>query len=434
MAIATVFQTAVGLGAALALTLAPGLVDLPRFVRIFATWVAAVVVIFLLSLVPARRGNEGRWTVYLVVVVYGSCVAWLLAGLGLANTPWFAIAPLVVLLVPIYWDLAAGRFALGFLLLVLGVVSFLELSGRIAYAPLMLERTLEAQRNFSWHLATYVFVYAVLAYVFMLVHFSVSVRESQQRRLEATHRELEAASRHKSEFLANMSHELRTPLNAVIGFSEVLQARMFGPLNEKQAEYVEDVLQSGRHLLSLINDILDLAKIEAGRVELQPSTFDLAGAIENAMLLTKERAVRRSVRLERHLGPDLGAIQADERKVKQVLVNLMSNAVKFTPEGGTITVSASRGPAAMTLAVEDTGIGIAPEDQALIFEEFRQVGNDYTRKQEGTGLGLALARRFVELHGGRIWVESELGRGSTFRFTLPLQPSDAPAYTAVGGS
>jgi signal transduction histidine kinase len=230
-----------------------------------------------------------------------------------------------------------------------------------------------------------------------------------------------------------MSHELRTPLNAVIGFSEVLQARMFGPLNDKQAEYVDDILQSGRHLLSLINDILDLSKIEAGRAELQPSTFDVAGAIDNAMVLTKERAVRRGLRLERNLAPDLGAVQADERKVKQVLINLLSNAVKFTPEGGTITVSGTRGPAAITLAVHDTGIGIAPEDQALIFEEFRQVGNDYTRKQEGTGLGLALARRFVELHGGRLSVESTPGRGSTFSFTLP-QDATAPARIAAGGS
>jgi signal transduction histidine kinase len=418
MALAAAFHLVTGLCTLLALRLAPGLVDTSKLALVFSGWVGTCLLLFLLSLVPTWRGLPGNWTPYVVIVCYGTFVALVITLFGASHTPWFAIAPLVDLLVPIYWGLSPGRFAFAFLLVVLGIVSYLELSGRIPFAPLMLERTLEAQRTLGWHLATYIMVLAVLGYVFLMVHFSVSVREGQQRRLEVAHRNLEAASRHKSEFLANMSHELRTPLNAVIGFSEVLQARMFGPLNEKQAEYVDDVLHSGRHLLSLINDILDLAKIEAGRVELEPSAFDLAGAIENAVTLTKERALRRGLRLERQLAPDLGVVQADERKVKQVLINLLSNAVKFTREGGTITISASRGADAVTLAVRDTGIGIAPADQELIFEEFRQVGNDYTRKQEGTGLGLALARRFVELHGGRLWVESTLGSGSTFSFTL----------------
>jgi signal transduction histidine kinase len=425
MAMAAVFHAMVALCALLALTLAPGLVDLPRLARLNAVWVATTLVILLAALPAARRGQEGRWTVYLLIVLYGSCVGWVVASFGLANTPLFGLAPLVVLLVPIYWDPAAGRFAFIFLFGVLGIVSFLELSGRIAFAPLMLLRTIDAQRTLGWHLAVYTYVAAVLTYVFVLVHFTVSVRDGQQRRLQAAHRELEAISRHKSEFLAAMSHELRTPLNAVIGFSEVLQARMFGPLNEKQAEYVDDILHSGRHLLSLINDILDLAKIEAGREELEPSTLDLVSVIDNAILLTKERAHRRGLRLERQLGADLGTIHADERKVKQVLVNLLSNAVKFTTEGGTITVRAIRESGSVTLAVQDTGIGIAIADQELIFDEFRQVGNDYTRKQEGTGLGLALARRLVELHGGRLWVDSAVGRGSTFSFTLPLQAASA---------
>jgi signal transduction histidine kinase len=278
----------------------------------------------------------------------------------------------------------------------------------------------------------FTFVFAVLAYVFLLVDFTVAARERQQRRLAAAGRALEASNRHKSEFLANMSHELRTPLNAVIGFSEVLKEGMFGALNEKQAEYVDDILHSGRHLLSLINDILDLAKIEAGRVELEPAPFDLGTTIDNAIVLTRERALRRGLRVEREVAADLGSIDADERKVKQVLVNLLSNAVKFTGEGGTVTVAATRGAADVTLVVRDTGIGIAAEHQPLVFEEFRQIGSDYTRKQEGTGLGLALARRFVELHGGRIWVESVLGQGSTFGFTLPLRPADAPRPIAVG--
>jgi signal transduction histidine kinase len=232
--------------------------------------------------------------------------------------------------------------------------------------------------------------------------------------------QLESASRHKSEFLANMSHELRTPLNAVIGFSEVLLQRMFGDLNAKQDEYLKDIYASGQHLLSLINDILDLSKIEAGRMELIPAPFHLPSALENAVTLVKERASRHGIALEVDIDPRLGELVGDERKVKQVLLNLLSNAVKFTPEGGCISLKASRKDGLVEIAVTDTGIGIAPEDQAAIFEEFRQVGSDETRKQEGTGLGLTLAKKFVELHGGRIWVESEPGCGSTFTFTLPV--------------
>ncbi|HKA61645.1 MAG TPA: ATP-binding protein, partial [Methylomirabilota bacterium] len=234
-------------------------------------------------------------------------------------------------------------------------------------------------------------------------------------------RQLEAASRHKSEFLANMSHELRTPLNAVIGFSEVLLQRMFGDLNPKQDEYLKDIYASGQHLLSLINDILDLSKIEAGRMELAPAPFHLPSALENAVTLVKERAARHAIALEVEVDPRLGEVVGDERKVKQVLLNLLSNAVKFTPEGGRISLKADRRDGMVEIAVTDTGIGIAPEDQAAIFEEFRQVGRDETRKQEGTGLGLTLAKKFVELHGGRLWVESQTGQGSTFTFTLPVQ-------------
>jgi signal transduction histidine kinase len=234
-------------------------------------------------------------------------------------------------------------------------------------------------------------------------------------------RELEAANRHKDEFLASMSHELRTPLNAVIGFSEVLLERMFGELNAKQEEYLNDILASGRHLLSLINDILDLAKIEAGRMELELDDFELAPAIDNAVVLVRERATRKGLVLETALARDLGTIRADQRKVKQVLLNLLSNAVKFTPEGGRVEVRAQRVDGHVEVSVSDTGIGVAPEDQEAVFEEFRQVGTDYARKHEGTGLGLTLSRRFVELHGGHITLKSRLGEGSTFTFTLPVR-------------
>ena len=237
-------------------------------------------------------------------------------------------------------------------------------------------------------------------------------------------RQLEAASRHKSEFLANMSHELRTPLNAILGFSEVLAERMFGEVNEKQAEYLQDILSSGRHLLSLINDILDLAKVEAGRLELELGRFHLPTALDNALTLVRERATRHGITLTQSVDRAVADIVADERKVKQILLNLLSNAVKFTPESGRVSLTATLADSAVTIAVSDTGVGIAPEDQAAIFEEFRQVGRDDARKHEGTGLGLTLAKKFVELHGGRIWVESQVGQGSTFSFTLPVRPDE----------
>jgi signal transduction histidine kinase len=240
--------------------------------------------------------------------------------------------------------------------------------------------------------------------------------------LEAKSRQLEAASRHKSEFLANMSHELRTPLNAILGFSEVLAERMFGEVNEKQAEYLQDILSSGRHLLSLINDILDLSKVEAGRLELELARFHLPTALDNALTLVRERASRHGITLDLAVDPEIGEVVADERKVKQILLNLLSNAVKFTPEGGRVGVTTTAAEDVITIAVSDTGIGIPPTDQEAIFEEFRQVGHDDARKQEGTGLGLTLAKKFVELHGGRIGVQSQVGQGSTFTFTLPVGP------------
>ena len=240
------------------------------------------------------------------------------------------------------------------------------------------------------------------------------------RALEQKSRELEVASQHKSEFLANMSHELRTPLNAIIGFSEVLSERMFGELNEKQEEYLKDIYASGMHLLSLINDILDLSKIEAGRMELELMDFDLPTALDSALTLVRERAARRGISLDSNVDERLGQIQADERKIRQVVLNLLSNAIKFTPEGGRIEVGAVPRDGSVEVSVSDTGIGIAPEDQEAVFEEFRQVGTA-EKKAEGTGLGLTLCRKFIELHGGRIWVKSQVGAGSTFGFTIPIR-------------
>ena len=237
--------------------------------------------------------------------------------------------------------------------------------------------------------------------------------------------EIAAAAKHKSEFLANMSHELRTPLNAIIGFSDVLAQRMFGELNEKQSEYVNDISTSGNHLLALVNDVLDLSKVEAGRMDLDRGQFSIAEMVNAAMTLVRERAIRHGVQLTALMPADIGSVDGDERKLRQVLLNLLSNAVKFTREGGRVDVSVSRGGAELlVISVRDSGVGIAPEDQARVFEEFRQVGAAH----EGTGLGLTLSKRFVELHGGRIWLESELGKGTTFFFTLPVHlPAKVPA-------
>jgi signal transduction histidine kinase len=240
--------------------------------------------------------------------------------------------------------------------------------------------------------------------------------------LQRLYQELENASRHKSDFLARMSHELRTPLNAIIGFSEVLHEQMFGELNERQLAYVDDVLEAGKHLLSLINDVLDLAKIEAGKMELELSEVAIPEVLRSAVSMHSERASRGGVELSLTTEPEEITISADGRRVRQIVFNLVSNAVKFTPSDGRVDVSARADNGRVEVAVADTGPGIAPEELETIFEEFKQASDD--KRAEGTGLGLPLSRKLVELHGGRLWVESAAGKGSTFRFTLPAGPTE----------
>jgi signal transduction histidine kinase/DNA-binding response OmpR family regulator len=243
--------------------------------------------------------------------------------------------------------------------------------------------------------------------------------------LEEQSAELVAASRHKSEFLASMSHELRTPLNAVIGFSDVLLERMFGELNERQEDYLRDINVAGHHLLALLGDILDLSKIEAGRMELEPSTFQLGHVLEQATALVRERASTHGIALELTVEETLEPVTADELRLRQVFVNLLSNAVKFTPDGGSVVVSARREGTDLIVTVADTGIGISAEDQSRVFDSFQQGGRSPSTT-EGTGLGLTLSRRIVELHGGTLWVRSEVGEGSTFGVTIPQDWSAEP--------
>jgi signal transduction histidine kinase len=236
--------------------------------------------------------------------------------------------------------------------------------------------------------------------------------------LQRLYSELETASRHKSQFLADMSHELRTPLNAVIGFSQVLRDGTFGDVNAKQAEYLDDILSSGHHLLALINDVLDLSKVEAGQVELDVAPFSLPESLERGLVMVRDRAAAHDLRLSLDLDAGVGVVVADERRIHQVVFNLLSNAVKFTPKGGSIVVAAERHDGEVRVSVSDTGPGVDARDRERIFDEFQQteVG---TRQGEGTGLGLALSKRLVELHGGRIWVESERGHPTRFVFSLP---------------
>jgi signal transduction histidine kinase len=221
-----------------------------------------------------------------------------------------------------------------------------------------------------------------------------------------------------------MSHEFRTPLNAVIGFSELMATGLGGPLTDQQKEYVTDIFTSGQHLLSLVNDILDLSKVEAGRMELQMNEFNIERLIETSIALFKEEAYKHSLQMTFKITHGLDTMIGDERKIKQVLFNLLGNAVKFTPDGGRIQVEATLtdDKEFLKYSVSDTGIGISSEDQNKLFKPFEQIDTRLTRKYKGTGLGLSLCKQLVELHGGRIWVESEAGKGSKFIFVIPVRP------------
>jgi signal transduction histidine kinase len=231
---------------------------------------------------------------------------------------------------------------------------------------------------------------------------------------------LQRASRYKSEFLANMSHELRTPLNSSLILAKLLSENKDGNLTPEQLKFAQTIYGAGNDLLNLINDILDLSKVEAGQVELERGLFSLREALERGVVMVRERASKNGVALQLELDSSVDLVEGDERRIRQVVFNLLSNAVKFTPAGGRVEVSTARVDGEVQIAVCDTGPGIAAADQQRIFEEFQQARSGNGERPEGTGLGLALSKSLVELHGGRIWVESEPGKGSTFTFTLPV--------------
>ena len=320
----------------------------------------------------------------------------------------------------------------------LAVSFFLKIMNKLAEGEIPIHKDIDMGRNANRML--YIMAGLLFAYIIGLVFLQQQARtrtlqillhdrssalklvEEKSGELEAALLEAKSASRAKTEFLANVSHELRTPLNSIIGFSDLLKERSFGDLNKKQEGFVNHIYNSGEQLLNLINGILDLSRIETDRVALRLDKIELANTIKDILQMFKERAINNNIAITIEIEKEIKGIEADEQKIKQVLSCLLSNAIKFTSAGGSIHIRAQAPQADFVeVSVEDTGIGIKSEDIPKLFKPFSQLESVYTKTTKGTGLGLAFAKKLVELHGGRIWVESEYGKGSKFIFTIPVQ-------------
>lgn len=323
----------------------------------------------------------------------------------------------------------------------LAVALFLKTMNKLGEGEVPIHKDIAIGRNANrmlYIMAGLLFLY-IIALVFLqqqtrartlqiLLHdrsSALKLVDKKSVELEAALLDVESASRAKSEFLANVSHELRTPLNAIMGFSDLLKDRSFGELNEKQRSYANHIHSSGEQLLNLINDVLDIASIEAGRAAIKLDKIELANTIKGVLLIFKDRADNNNIKITIEIEKEIKNIEADEQKIKQVLSNLLSNAIKFSPAGGSIHIRACTPQTDFVeVSVEDTGIGIKSEDIPKLFKPFSHLESVYTKTTKGIGLGLGLAKRLVELHGGRIWVESEYGKGSKFIFTIPVQQNE----------
>jgi len=281
----------------------------------------------------------------------------------------------------------------------------------------------------SQSITTNLFSFKYLLFYFLLIGSAGLSFLLWQRRqtnvIAGMNRQLEQANKHKSQFLANMSHELRTPLNAILGYTELVLDGVYGQISEKMRDVLQRVESNGKHLLGLINDVLDLSKIEAGQLALSLAPYSLKDVIHGVFSAVEPLAGEKAITLKVEIAPNLPQGYGDERRLTQVLLNLVGNAIKFTDTGG-VTISGSLADGAFRVAVRDTGPGISASDQAKLFQEFQQADNSITRKKGGTGLGLAISKRIVEMHGGKIWLESTVGQGSTFTFTVPVKAATEP--------
>jgi len=380
-------------------------IDLPR--RVFLMLASLSLILLLDRLLDV--GFINRILLGTVTINASTALYFLLAG-----------AALFLLLQRPYWR---------YLALVVLIIAFFTLANYIVSGFMGIDQLLLYEQR-ELHILSSAFIYVLAATMltglFIAIQHELQLRE-RTNEISRKNQQLEEASRMKNEFLANMSHELRTPLNAIIGFSESLKDGLMGNITETQCEYIEYIYTSGEHLLSLINDILDLSKIESGKMILELETVAINLLLQNSLNMVKGKALNHHLTLKLDVHVDTPEIVADIRKLKQIVYNLLSNAVKFTPDGGTIILEAHRVGDMLEMAVTDTGIGIACEDQKKLFESFTQIDSVLSRQYQGTGLGLIMIKRLTELHSGSVGLESEVGKGARFWVRIPLRIPEHPS-------